>query len=90
MKYHTSTTEFNCGIDLHAREMYICVMDREGNILVHTNIKDNDFGFFLKRIEPYACCISGSLSSNMNTGSLMACCVWPNVTNHRFSTCGAG
>lgn len=53
MKYYTSTTEFNCGIDLHARQMYVCVMDRQGKKLVHTNVKDNDFSFFLKLIEPY-------------------------------------
>src|SRR5216110_1194804 len=53
MKYYTSTTEFNCGIDLHARQMYVCVMDRQGKKLVHTNVKDNDFKFFLKLIEPY-------------------------------------
>ena len=53
MKYYTSTTEFNCGIDLHARQMYVCVMDRQGKKLVHTNVKDNDFEFFLQRIEPY-------------------------------------
>jgi hypothetical protein len=52
VKYYTSTTEFNCGIDLHAREMYVCVMDRQGNKLVHTNIEGNDFAYFLKRIEP--------------------------------------
>jgi transposase len=53
MKYYTSTTEFNCGIDLHARQMYVCVMDRQGKKLVHTNIRNNDFNFFLKLIEPY-------------------------------------
>lgn len=53
MKYYTSTTEYNCGIDLHARQMYICLMDRQGNKLVHTNVRNNDFDFFLKRIEPY-------------------------------------
>ncbi len=53
MKYYTSTTEFNCGIDLHARQMYVCVMDRQGKKLVHTNIKNNDFDFFLKLVEPY-------------------------------------
>ena len=53
MKYYTSTTEFNCGIDLHARQMYVCVMDRQGKKLVHTNVKDNDFPFFLKLVEPY-------------------------------------
>ena len=48
MKYYTSTTKFNCGIDLHTKQMFICVMDREGNKLVHKNIKGNDFSFFLK------------------------------------------
>lgn len=53
MKYYTTTTQFNCGIDLHARQMYVCVMDREGKKLVHTNIKDNNFAYFLKLVEPY-------------------------------------
>lgn len=53
MKYYTSTSQFNCGIDLHARQMYVCLMDRQGNKRVHTNVKDNDFNFFLKLIEPY-------------------------------------
>jgi transposase len=53
MKYYTSTTEFNCGIDLHARQMYICVMDRQGKKLLHCNIRNNDFPFFLKLIEHY-------------------------------------
>ncbi len=53
MKYYTSTTEFNCGIDLHARQMYACVMDRQGKKLLHTNIKGNDFDYFLRRVEPY-------------------------------------
>src|SRR6059036_2685939 len=53
MKYYTSTTEYNCGIDLHARQMYVCVMDRQGKKLVHTNVKDNDFQYFLKLIAPY-------------------------------------
>ena len=53
MKYYKSKTEYNCGIDLHTKQMYICVMDREGNKLVHKNIKGNDFAFFLKLVEPY-------------------------------------
>jgi hypothetical protein len=39
MKYYISTTEFNCGIDLHARQMYVCLMDQKGRKLVHTNIQ---------------------------------------------------
>jgi transposase len=53
MKYYTSTTQFNCGIDLHARQMYVCLMDRDGHKLVHTNIKNNDFAYFLKLVAPY-------------------------------------
>jgi len=53
MKYYTSTTEFNCGIDLHAHQMYVCLMDRQGNKLLHTNIRNNDFAYFLQRVEPY-------------------------------------
>ena len=53
MKYYTSTTEYNCGIDLHARQMYICLMDRQGKKLVHCNILGNDFTHFLKLVAPY-------------------------------------
>jgi len=53
MKYYCTTTEFNCGIDLHARQMYVCVMDRQGRKLVHCNVRNNDFAFFLKLIQPY-------------------------------------
>jgi transposase len=53
MKYYTSTTQFNCGIDLHAHQMYVCLMDRDGKKLVHTNIRNNDFAYFLKLVAPY-------------------------------------
>lgn len=53
MKYYQSTTEFNCGIDLHAHQMYVCLMDRQGQIRVHTNIRNNDFDYFLKLVAPY-------------------------------------
>lgn len=53
MKYYRSTTRYHCGIDLHSRQMYVCVMDSQGNKLLHINIKNNDFEFFLKKIEPW-------------------------------------
>jgi len=53
MKYYTSSTQFNCGIDLHAHQMYVCLMDRDGKKLVHTNIRNNDFEYFLKLVAPY-------------------------------------
>ena len=53
MRYHQSTTAFNCGIDLHARSMYVCVVEAKGNIVLHQNIQHNDFAFFLKKIQPF-------------------------------------
>lgn len=53
MKFYTSTTQYHCGIDLHSRQMYVCVMDSQGNKLLHMNIKDNDFEFFLRKISPW-------------------------------------
>ena len=52
-KYYTTTTEFNCGIDLHSKQMYVCIMDRAGKSLVHQNVKGNDFAFFLKIAKLY-------------------------------------
>ena len=49
MKYYTSTTQFNCGIDRPARQRYVCVVDRQGTKLLHQNLQDNDFAFFLDR-----------------------------------------
>ena len=38
MNLHCTTTEFNAGIDLHTKNMYVCVMDREGKIHIHREI----------------------------------------------------
>src|SRR3989440_6716853 len=37
MRFYTKSHRYYCGIDLHARRMYICVMDAEGQIRVHRN-----------------------------------------------------
>lgn len=59
MKYYTTSTEYNCGIDLHSRQMDICLMNKGGKVLVHRNVCQNGFGYFLKIVEPYgyvSCC----------------------------------
>jgi len=35
MRFYTKQHQFYCGIDLHARTMYVCIMDHEGTILIH-------------------------------------------------------
>ncbi len=37
MRFYTTPHRYYCGIDLHARRMYICVLDAQGKILVHRN-----------------------------------------------------
>ncbi len=37
MRYYNSTIQFNCGIDLHARQTYGCIMDRDAQKLIHTH-----------------------------------------------------
>ncbi len=51
--YHQTTTDYSCGVDLHSRQMYIYVMDRDGKALVHRNVRGNDLACFLKLVEPY-------------------------------------
>jgi hypothetical protein len=51
--YFTSITPFNSGIDLHTRQVYVCLMDRYGKSSSAPTSKNNDFAFFLKRVEPY-------------------------------------
>lgn len=53
MKYYISTTEFNAGVDLHSRNLYLCLMDRAGKIRVHENIRHNDLNHLKRLIAPY-------------------------------------
>lgn len=52
MRYYQKQHQFYCGIDLHSRVMYICIIDQEGKKLVHRNIRC-DADYFLKIIDPY-------------------------------------
>jgi len=38
MRFYTKQHQFYCGIDLHARSMYVCIMSHPGEILVHRNM----------------------------------------------------
>jgi transposase len=39
MRFYTQQHSFYCGIDLHARSMYVCIVNRDGEILLHRNMK---------------------------------------------------
>jgi len=52
MKFYTGQHKHYCGVDLHARTMFLCVLDERGYPLLEKNIK-TDPELFLKTIEPY-------------------------------------
>ena len=52
MRFYTKSHRYYCGIDLHARRMYICVLDAEGQIRVHRN-GPATAEHFLATIAPY-------------------------------------
>ena len=39
MKFYTRQHKHYCGIDLHARMMYLCVLDPAGAVLLWRNIE---------------------------------------------------
>ena len=52
MRFDTKQHQFYCGIDLHARTMYLCVFNQEGEILLLRNMPASPEPF-LKAIAPY-------------------------------------
>src|SRR5438093_2340583 len=52
MRFYTKQHRYYCGIDLHARTMYLCVLNQQGEILLHRNMKASPEAF-LQAIAPY-------------------------------------
>ena len=52
MRFYTHQHKHYCGIDLHARSMYVCILDQAGTILVHKNVAATPEAF-LRVVAPY-------------------------------------
>lgn len=52
MTFFNEAFPFYCGIDLHAKSMYCCVIDQSGKKIAHQNLKTSPEEF-LRFIEPY-------------------------------------
>jgi transposase len=52
MQFYTNQHQYYCGIDLHTKSMYVCILDQAGEILVHKNILTSPQAF-LRIIEPF-------------------------------------
>ena len=52
MNFYTKQHQYYCGIDLHAKTMYLCIISQEGNLVLQRNIRTDPEVFF-KTIEKY-------------------------------------
>ena len=53
MRFYTGQHRYYCGIDLHARTMYLCILDHEdGKVVLHRNLRCEP-DLFLRAIEPF-------------------------------------
>ena len=52
MRFYTSQHAFYCGVDLHARTMYVCVLDAAGEVRLHRNLPCRPDAF-LQAIQPF-------------------------------------
>jgi transposase len=52
MRFYTQQHKFYCGIDLHARTMYLCILNQDGEIVLHRNMRAAPEPF-LQAIAPY-------------------------------------
>lgn len=52
MSFSTKQHSYYCGIDLHARTLYVCLLDQAGELVFHRNMSTRPASF-LKTIAPY-------------------------------------
>ncbi len=52
MRLYNQQHKYYCGIDLHARKMYVCIINQQGKTKVHKNIKTEPELFF-ELVFPY-------------------------------------
>jgi len=52
MRFYNRQHRYYCGIDLHVKTMYICVLDGTGQVLVHRNVKSTPEAL-LELLAPY-------------------------------------
>ena len=53
MNLYQTQHPFYCGIDLHANQMYACVIDQDGKKHLHRNFKTRQSDKFFASIEPF-------------------------------------
>ena len=52
MRFYQQQHRHTCGVDLHGRNLYLCILDHEGEIRLHRKLRC-DPELFLQAIAPY-------------------------------------
>ena len=52
MRFYNRPHQYYCGIDLHVKTMYVCILDGAGQVLVHRNVPSTPAAF-LEVVAPY-------------------------------------
>ena len=52
MRFYNRQHQYYCGIDLHVKTMYVCILDATGQVLVHRNVPSTPAAF-LEAVAPY-------------------------------------
>ena len=52
MRFYNRPHQYYCGIDLHVKTMYVCILDGAGQVLVHRNVASTPAAF-LEVVAPY-------------------------------------
>jgi transposase len=65
MEYARVTKKFYCGIDMHAHTMYVCVMNKEGKVLVHHEIP-TEMERLLQLLKPFGQSLAVCCESTFN------------------------
>ena len=52
MRFYNRQHRHYCGIDLHVKTMYVCILDAAGQVLVHRNMNATAEAF-LEVVAPY-------------------------------------
>ena len=52
MRFYNRPHQYYCGIDLHVKTMYVCMLDGAGQVVVHRNVPSTPAAF-LEIVGPY-------------------------------------
>jgi hypothetical protein len=69
VRFYTERRAFYCGVDLHARWMYLCILSHEGEVVFHRNLVAGPESF-LQAVAPFRDGrVVGAECSSPGTGS---------------------